>query len=146
MATYTTTTYANNQPKAVHVGVNNVSGSYLIALASSVGDTVLLAKLPQGAAITDSWIYASNGATGTGIQVGLQFGGAAGGGASLAAVFTEASTGATRRYSLNGLPPVVSVSDAHPDRFAALVATVQSGTMTTSLQIIFFINYKMDNI
>ena len=146
MATYTTTTYANNQPKAVHVGVNNVSGIYLITAASSVGDTVLLAKLPQGAAIVDSWIQTSNGATGTGIQVGLQFGGAAGGGASLAALFTEASTGAVRRYDLNGLPPVVSVSDAHPERFAAAIATVQSGTMTTSLQIIFSISYKMDNI
>lgn len=146
MATLTSTAMAA-QPKAVHVGINNVSGSYMIAASSSVGDRVLLANIPQGAAITDFWAAVNNGATGTGFDIGLDFGVVNGGAGSLSCLAGAASTGAVIRYNIpTSLPPVISVSDAHPVRYGTAVLKIASGTMTTSSIIVYSINYKMDNV
>src|SRR5260221_1807615 len=79
-STLTTTTFANNPPRAVHAGVNSQSGTFNSGsvVFGSAGDTVFLCKLPHGAIILDFIEDHSTGATTSIWSSGLTTGGPSG--------------------------------------------------------------------
>ena len=146
MATYTSTVFANNQPKAVHVGNSSVSGQInLAATASSTGDVLFLAKIPHGAKFISIEVDHTTGATTQVLTYGLASGGP-GGSATYSCFIANAggAQGAIIRKTVLGVPADVSVSDLDPNRYGILSAKVESGTATTSLIVNFIFNYRMD--
>lgn len=144
MATFTSTLYANMQPKVLHAGNMAVSGSFTQAIASSAGDVYFLAKVPHGATIVSFEEDHTTGATATGVSFGLSRGVAAGGGASLSCFIAAGAISTVNRRSVVGAPITVSVSDLDPIRYVALTASPTSGTQTTSLIVNFTLVYRMD--
>jgi hypothetical protein len=147
-ATLTASIY-DNQPKAVHVGNQSVSGK-ITTSARTLSDIMFLAKVPHGATIVDFYEYHTNGETAAVMTFGLNKGVVDGGagnnsclvGAGAVATMNRMSAGlwpATSNY-----PPVVSLSDADPVRYAALTAKCVSGTFTTSISIRYSLTYRMD--
>lgn len=147
MATYTASLMANT-PKAVHAGVNAISVSYNGgANTTSAGDVIWLAKIPHGARILDVIEDHSTGATSSALSLGLATGGAAGGGASLSAFIASGAQATKNRLSVLGIPPLVSVSDADPNRYGILAAkTTEAGTATTSLILNVTVLYSTDGV
>lgn len=145
MATYTSTTFANYPAKSVHVGQMSVSGQYSYgAQASSAGDVIFLCKLPTGAVVTEVQENHTTGATAQGVSIGLATGGAAGGGASFSAYIASGAQATINRINVLGPTFATSVSDLDPNRYAVLAAKVESGSATTSLQINWTVNYRVD--
>lgn len=145
MATYTTTTFANNPAKAVHIGQMSVSGQYNQgSTASSNGDVIFLCKLPQGAIVTEVKEDHTTGATTQALSFGLATGGAAGGGASYSAFIASGAQATINRINVLGPTFAASVSDLDPNRYAVFAAKVESGTATTSLIINWVLNYRID--
>lgn len=143
MATLTATTYAN-QPKAVHVGVNSVSGTYNSgATAASIGDVIFLAKIPNGAKFVSIEEDHSTGATALGVSFGLASGGPAGS-ATYSCFIASGAQATANRKNVLGIPANVSLSANDPNSYGILAAKVESGTGTTSLIINFVFNYRMD--
>ena len=144
MATYTSTVFANQQPKAVHVGVNSVSGSInLGATASSTGDIIFLAKIPNGAKYV---AFTEDHTTGAATQA-ISFGYASGGpaGSATYSLFVASGAQATiNRRTVLGLPADCSLSANDPNSYGILAAKIESGTATTSLIINFVYSYRMD--
>lgn len=150
VATTLTTTTFNNPPKAVHAGINSVSGNFNATSTQigTLGDTIFLCKIPHGAIIVDFVEDHSTGATTAIYSTGLTTGGAPGGGASLSA-FIAAGVQATvnRRSVVGGMPYQVSVSDLDPNRYGILSMTSASGsTATTSLIINWSVLYRTDGL
>ena len=149
MATLTSTLYSA-QAKAVHVGVNNVQVTYTIAASASIGDIVFLAKIPNGAVITDWYEQHTNGSAGTTLlDLGLATGAASGQGdfAFFGASLSESVVnrfGALGQLGQVGFPGTVSLSASDPNGFGILAARVIGGTMTTSLVISVSMNYRVD--
>ena len=151
VATYTSSVYANFAPKASHIGNVTVSGQYnnlAAATLVTVGDTILLAKIPHGAKIIDMAVDATTNETSLGVQYGLASGAVAGGGASYSCFAPVGDKSTIRRITVqrpfgSGLQ-AVSVSDNDPNRFAAFCATIVGGTASTSFAINFQITYTMD--
>jgi hypothetical protein len=151
VATYTSTVYAGFGPKQVHVGNVTVSGQYSNLSAATlvtVGDVILLAKIPHGAKIIDMQVDHTTNETALGIQYGLASGAVAGGGASYSCFSATLAKGTVSRITVQrpfgqGLQ-AVSVSDNDPNRFAAFCATILSGTASTSFAINFQVTYTMD--
>jgi hypothetical protein len=145
MATYTSTTFANNQPKHAHIGVISVSGQVnLGASASSNGDVIFLAKIPHGANYVSIEADHTTGATSQALSYGLASGGPAGS-ATFSCFIASGAQGSTiLRKNVVGVPAQVSCSDNDPNRYGILAAKVESGTATTSLIINFIFNYRMD--
>jgi hypothetical protein len=151
VATYTSSVFANLQPKAPHIGNVTVSGQYSNLSATTlvtVGDTILLAKIPHGAKIIDMQVDHTTNETALGIQYGLASGAVAGGGASYSCFSATLAKGTISRITVqrpfgSGLQ-AVSVSDNDPNRWAAFSATILSGTASTSFAINFQITYTMD--
>ena len=151
VATYTSSVYANFAPKASHIGNVTVSGQYnnlAAATLVTVGDTILLAKIPHGAKIIDMQVDHTTNETALGIQYGLASGAVAGGGASYSCFAGTTAKATISRITVQrpfgqGLQNV-SVSDLDPNRFAAFSATILSGTASTSFAINFQITYTMD--
>lgn len=144
MATYTSTTFANNQPKGVHAGNQSVSGQInLGATACSVGDVLFLAKIPNGAMIVDIIVDHTTGATATGVKYGLASGGPAGS-ATFSGLIATLAIATKGRTSVMGVPPVISISANDPTGYGIFAAKVGSGTMTTSLIVNFTLIYRMD--
>lgn len=144
MATYTSTTFANNQPKAVHAGNQSVSGSFTFPVASSAGDVVFLCKIPHGATIVDLIEDHTTGATATGVSFGLASGGPAGSATLSCFIAAGAIATVNRMSALGGRNLVVSCSDSDPNRYGILSASPASGTQTTSLIINWTLIYRMD--
>lgn len=144
MATFTSTVYANLQPKVVHAGNQAITGSFTQAIASSAGDVYFLCRVPHGATIVDFIEDHTTGATATGVSFGLSKGVAAGGGGSISCFIAAGAISTVNRRSVVGAPITVSLSDLDPVRYAALTASPTSGTQTTSLIINFTLIYKMD--
>jgi len=144
MATYTSTVFANNQPKNVHAGVNSVSGQInLGATASSAGDILFLAKVPHGAKFVSIEVDHTTGATTQALSYGLASGGPAG--SATFSCFIASGAQATQLCkTVLGVPADVSCSDLDPNRYGILSAKVESGTATTSLIVNFIFNYRMD--
>lgn len=144
MATYTSTVFANQQPKAVHVGVNSVSGSInLGATASSVGDVIFLAKIPNGAKFVSIEEDHTTGGTAQGISFGYASGGPAGS-ATFSAFIASGAQATLNRKNVLGLPADCSLSANDPNSFGILACKIDSGTATTSLIVNFVFNYRMD--
>lgn len=143
MATLTATTFAN-QPKAVHVGVNSVSGTFNSgATAASIGDVIFLAKLPNGAKFVSIEEDHSTGATALGVSFGLASGGPAGS-ATYSCFIASGAQATNNRKNVLGIPAELSLSANDPNSYGILAAKVESGTGTTSLIINFVYNYRMD--
>ena len=144
MATYTSTVFANNPAKAVHVGVNSVSGTFnLGATASSNGDVIFLAKIPNGAKFVSIEEDHTTGATAQALSFGYASGGPAG--SATYSLFIASGAQATlNRKNVLGLPADCSLSANDPNSYGILAAKVESGTATTSLIINFVFNYRMD--
>jgi len=155
--TYTCTIAKNQVPKTVQEGDQSVSGFIMEAGgtnagASTIGDILILCKIPHGARIVDFWEYHSTGASTQGLQFGLSKGVAAGGGAGLSCFLASSAQNTMNRFSMTNWkavagtvgPPTVSVSDTDTSRYANLQAQIVSGTTTTSLKVWFNIIYRMD--
>jgi len=135
MATYTSTLFLNT-PKAVQIGNNSISCSINMgSTASSNGDVIFLAKVPNGATIVSIEEDHTTGGTAQGVSFGFASGIAAGGGANLSCLIASGAISTVNRGNVLGLPPTISVSDLDPNRYAILCAKVESGTATTSLII-----------
>lgn len=143
MATYTSTIFANNQAKQVHVGNQSVSGQITLPAASSVGDVIFLAKIPHGSKFVAFEADHTTGAATQALSYGYASGGP-GGSASLAAFVASGAQAAILRRTVAGIPADCSVSDADPNRYGILGAKVESGTATTSLIVNFNYTYRMD--
>lgn len=145
MATYSASVM-NNQPRRVHAGVNGVWGTFQMpgTTATSAGDIIFLAKIPNGARIIGVACDHSSGSTALGVSYGLALGTTAGGGASYSA-FVSSGAQATNLVALAGsLPFTISCSDNDPNRYGIFSAKVESGTMTTSVLMNFRVTYEVD--
>ena len=144
MATYTSSVFANSQPKAAHIGVISVSGSInLAATASSTGDVLFLAKIPHGAKFVGIEVDHTTGAATQALSYGYASGGP-GGSATFSAFIASGAQATILRKTVAGVPADVSVSDLDGNRYGILAAKVESGTATTSLIVNFIFNYRMD--
>lgn len=146
MATYTTTTFANLQPKAPHVGNTSVSGQInLGATAVSLGDVIFLAKVPNGAVIVDFKEDHSTGSTALALDFGFANGHANGGAPSLSALISGGAQATVNRNAVNGSTGTnVSLSANDTVGYGILAAKVASGTVTTSLIVNFILSYRVD--
>ena len=142
-ATYTSTVF-NNVAKYHHIGNLSVQGTLMWTATSTVGDIGFLAKIPHGAKITDFSEYHSTGATAQGLSFGFASGIAAGGGANASVLIASGAQATRNNWNMSNLPITISVSDLDPNRYAILIAKVESGTTTTSLQVNFSLSYRFD--
>ena len=150
MATTTSTLFAaqgSRNLKAPHTGIVTLNVFHnTLAVTASAGDVLFLAKIPHGARITEVRERHSTGATAHGVDIGLATGWNVGGGASLSCIIAAGAQATQNFMNVDGnIPPVVSVSDASPDRFGILAAVLASaGTGTISLKIAVSVSYTMD--
>jgi hypothetical protein len=142
-ATYTSTVFGA-PPKALHSGDQSVSGAMFWTAASTVGDIGFLAKVPHGAKIVDFQEWHSTGATAQGLSFGFDRGIAAGGAGNASILIASGAQATSNRMTMAGMPITISLSDLDPVRYAILVAKVESGTTTTSLNVAFRLTYRMD--
>lgn len=140
MATYTSTVFANQQPKAVHVGNQSVSGQFVWTAVSSIGDVCFLAKIPNRATIVELIEDHSTGSTAQGVSFGYVVNASA----TYSAFISAGAQAAVNRRSVVGLPTQISVSDDGVVNYAILTAKMDSGTGTTSLVVNFTLTYRMD--
>ena len=144
VTTYTSTLQTNT-PKAPHIGDCSIAVQFSWAAnASTIGDVVFLAKIPQGARILDLVEDHSTGATAQALSFGFDRGIAAGGAGNLSILISSGAQATKNRLSVLGLPPIISVSDADPLRYAWFACKVESGTTTTSLVVNAVLTYTMD--
>lgn len=143
VTTYTSTLQTAT-PKAPHIGNCSVAVSFMWTAASTIGDVVFLAKIPQGARIIEFTEDHSTGATAQALSFGFDRGIAAGGAGNLSILIASGAQATKNRLSVLGLPPIISVSDGDPLRFAWLAGKVESGTTTTSLVVNAVLTYTMD--
>lgn len=144
MATYSSSVM-NGQPRRVHAGVNGVWGTYSTgATATSVGDIIFLAKIPNGARIINVNCDHSTGATAQGLSYGLASGTTVGGGASYSAFVASGAQATNLVAAAGSLPFTISCSDNDPNKYGIFAAKVESGTATTSLVVNFRVTYQVD--
>jgi hypothetical protein len=147
--TYTSSVFANQGPKQVHVGNVTIQGQFNAGTSVvSLGDVIFLAKIPHGAKIVDMAVDHSANETACGVDYGLAKGGADQGAASYS-IFTSALATATvgritvRRPAGSG-PVTVSVSDSDPVRYGIFSAVPRTGSASTSFMVNFSITYRCD--
>ncbi len=146
MATLTATLAASNRiPRAVHAGVNSISGSYNSSgssLSDSGSSIVLLCKLPTGATVLEAIEYHSSGATTSPLNIGIRDGLTTS--MSVSVLFSSITQGAVNRAELqaDGAGLLLSATDA--EQFKYVVASRDGGSVTTSLKVNFTILYTMD--
>lgn len=147
MATYTTTTYANLQPKSIEGGNQSVGGQFAYgATASSAGDIIFLAKLPYNAYIVDFKEDHTSGSTALGIDFGLANGHFNGGAPSLSCLISGGAQATVNRNAVNGSTNLnVSLSANDVYGYAILGAKIASGTQTTSVFINWTVSYRVDS-
>ncbi len=148
MATYTCSVF-NNQPKAPHTGVQTVSGVVSLgATGSSVGDTFLLAKLPNGAVPVDFQEYHTiTGSSALAVDLGLARGYSNGGIASLSCYLAAGAVATANRMSLGLVVPGLgqfSLSASDPTGFGMLAAKIASGSMSASFQLNWSFSHRVD--
>jgi hypothetical protein len=149
MATFTSTTFANQQPKGLHVGNMSTSGQIVLPFtgtAPSAGDVGFLCKIPHGAVVIDFLEDHTCADT-----IGIDFGFATGApGASGSASFSNLISGGAkstlnRRAVVNtGGGVTISVSDADPNRYGILACKVASGSLTASVTINWTVWFRND--
>lgn len=146
-STYTSTVFANQQPKGVHVGRLSVGGQIVIpttGTAPAASDIAFLAKIPHGAVIEE--IIVDHTCVDTiSISYGLATGGPSG-----QATYSALSAGVAKdtltRRTAKGLPGglTVSVSDNDPNRYGIFSAKVESLSATASATINFVVIFRND--
>lgn len=150
MATLTATAWVG-QPLQVHEGLNSATFYYNASAAAtgSVGDRVLLAKIPHGATIVSSRVMLTSGSTSNLGSMLLVKGKTAS--ATTTLFHLSLTFTATLAFSdppvtaTNFLPYKVSLSDDDGVQYANVVFVFQgaSNTATTSLEISGHVNYTM---
>lgn len=143
MATYTSTVF-NNVPKYFQIGNLSQGGTVMFGAASSVGDVVFLAKVPNGAKIVDFAEWHTTGATAQGISFGFDRGIAAGGGGDASCLVASGAQATRNNWNMRNAPLTISLSDLDPVRYAILIGKVESGTATTSLMVNFNLTHRSD--
>lgn len=143
VATYTSTTFANNQPKGVHVGNMSISGQLVWGATSTVGDVGFLCKIPAGAMVVDMVVDHTTGATTQVLDYGLASGGPAGS-ATFSCFVAGLAQGTIGRRNVLGGVLVVSLSANDPTGYGIFACKVASGSTTTSLFVNYTITYRMD--
>lgn len=151
MATYTANSYTLNPPKNLVSGDQSMSGQYnSAAQVVTSGDLIKLAKIPHGATVIAFTEDHSTGATQMALKFGFaRIGAVAGDGSLLAGqtsiIIASSNQAAKNRESVvGGLPLVVSVTDADPNRYADLIIKSAGTTPTTSLIVNWVVIYRMD--
>src|SRR6185437_15016570 len=124
MATYTSTVFANQQPKAVHAGNQSQSGQIVWPAASSAGDVAFLCKLPNKATIVE---IIEDHSTGSTTQV-LDFGLVVNSSATYSCFISGGAQATVNRRNVVGIPIQVSTSDDGSVNYGILTAKVVSGT------------------
>jgi hypothetical protein len=144
MATYTASSF-NRAAKGPHTGVQAVVGEFSFPAASSVGDVVFLAKIPEGAVVVELVEYHSTGATAQALDIGLAAGGPGGGTISSSCYISGGAQATVNRYAMElNFGHIISLSAAAQPRYGILSAKVASGSNTTSLKIKFTVLYSAD--
>lgn len=143
--TFTSTTFANTQPKGPHIG--NISQGGIVLTGSTkpaVGDIIFLAKIPHGAIIYDM-VEDHTCADTLGISFGLATGGPGGQATLSAFVASGAKATLNRRSVLNWSGGyTVSCSDLDPNRYGIFACVIESGSMTATATINWTVMYRMD--
>jgi len=153
MALSTSTNYNLGNIKAVHIGNMSVSGSAVVpatAIAPSVGDIVLLAKIPHGAVVVDFFEDHTCADT-AGLDFGFNTGIVAGGTGNLSALIAAGAKSTFNRRNVvtagnGGQGITISLSDLDPNRFAQLTAKVASGSLTSQVTINWTCIYRLDGL
>lgn len=140
MATYTAdAAQAYVQPRMSEQGAVAIVSRYISnAVSISTGDVYLLAKIPNGATITDLRWYGRSSGTG-GIVFNL-------GTAASASLFGAVTISATDQYITAGntaLPYDVSLSDDTVNQYLVLQATMASGSVTATGTFGVVVKYSM---
>jgi hypothetical protein len=146
MAVTLTATLAASQPaRAVHAGVNSVSGNYnsgASTLSDSPSGMVLLCRVPVGATIVDVVENHSTGANGGyGLSMGIRD---RGGSVTYAALLSDVAQATANRAGVTMPYDVGDASSGTSNSYKYVVASKSSGTETTSLKINYTILYTMD--
>lgn len=129
MATYTAdAAHSYVQPRLNYEGPTQMVSRYIAGGTTiSSGDVYLLAKIPNGATITDlRWYGRSSGTGGVVFNLGT---------AASASLLGAVTISATDQYITAGttaLPYTVSLSDDTVNQYLVLQATVASGSATAT--------------
>ena len=132
-------------PKRLHAGANVVRVKYT-GSANTLSDIVLLAKVPNGAIITDmNGVFFSSNVDSV-IKVGWS--GADSGSATAFGTHTASTTDATTNWTLTGedLGPVhISFTDSTGSAAGMIYATCSAGTFSDSFSLDITFTYHMDH-
>ena len=148
-ATYTSSVWLN-VPKQTQIGNNTVSGTAKWTAAGSVGDILLLCKVPNGAKIVDCYEYHTNGQTAAALSFGFDRGVADGGAGNASCLISSGAIATMNRMSLaaspntGNTPVTISCSDLDPLHYVSFIAKAESGTMTITVAVSFSITYRVD--
>lgn len=141
MAVFTVTASdAAKQPRRVHVGTNVVRShlnSAMLPASFSASDIVLIAKVPNGALITDFYASGMVGGDGTVFKIGTLADDDA-----VGTVLTFSATAQLKRGEAATMPFRVSLSD-DAVQWTYLFATRISGTGTSTCSLQFVTKYVM---
>lgn len=144
VATYTSSVYANGQPKFTQIGNVTVSGKGQWTAAGTVGDILFLAKIPNGARIVDFSEYHSNGQTAAAISFGFDRGIADGGAGNASCLIASGAVATRNNWTMANGPLQISLSDLDPVKYAILQAKAESGTFTISASVYFSLTCRFD--
>jgi len=139
--------------KGVEKGVVAKYFEYQFSGASSAGDAVLLARIPNKARIVDCRVIATSAATGTNLNVSLLRGeGTNSVTTTLAVLGSFTAVAAAGRFSLDvqglqaGAHTKVSLSGSARAQFAVLSVHVTGGSQTASISFNGVVMYSMDTV
>jgi hypothetical protein len=131
--------------RAVHAGVNSISGSYnsgASSLSASGSSIVLLCKLPTSATVLEVIEYHSSGATTSPLNIGIRDGATTS--MSVSVLFAAVTQGAVNRAELQADGPGLFLSATDAENFKYVIASRDGGSVTTSLKVNFTVLYTMD--
>src|SRR5687768_8462171 len=105
VSTYTSTGYDKSTQKSPHIGDTTI-GPYKVqwTAAGTVGDVLLLAKVPHGARVVEFREYHSSGQTAAALDFGFNKGVAAGGGANASCLISGGAIATMNRSSFAAYP------------------------------------------
>lgn len=146
--TITPSYFAGSVARYLHEGVVSVSGTCVIPDSTttkpSVGDVVLLCKLPDKAVIVD-FMEDHSAADTAGIDFGIGSGVNTGDATYSSLISAGAKSTFNRRSVVNAADGLqVSLSDSDPNGYGILTAKIASGSMTTTITINWSVLYRCD--
>lgn len=144
MATFTASLH-NTGVKKLHAGANVVTSVLAVAATGTASTVFLLAKVPNGAVITD-WVYyqADAGANNT-VKLGLQLPEGLSGSWTVteSALMTETANTAGVNFRASNVKTPYKVSFTDTERFAWVIA-VNTAAISASALGRFTIEYVVD--